>query len=57
MSAFLYGRRIYELMTDYWPTAETDPSILPGYDPSMANGRMTGQPRSPVRGTPAVRSQ
>jgi dihydrofolate reductase len=29
MSAFLYGRRMYELMTDYWPTAETDPSATP----------------------------
>jgi dihydrofolate reductase len=26
MSAFLYGRRLYEVMTDYWPTAEADPS-------------------------------
>jgi len=25
----LYGRRLYELMTDYWPTAETDPSATP----------------------------
>ena len=24
--AFLYGRRLYELMTAYWPTAESDPS-------------------------------
>ncbi len=23
--AFLYGRRMYELMTDYWPTADTKP--------------------------------
>ncbi len=29
MSAFLYGRRMYELMVDYWPTAETDPSATP----------------------------
>jgi RibD C-terminal domain. len=29
MSAFLYGRRLYELMVDYWPTAETDPSATP----------------------------
>jgi dihydrofolate reductase len=29
MSAFIYGRRMYELMTDYWPTAETDPSATP----------------------------
>jgi dihydrofolate reductase len=26
MSAFLYGRRMYELMTAYWPTAGADPS-------------------------------
>jgi dihydrofolate reductase len=26
MSAFLYGRRMYELMAGYWPTAEADPS-------------------------------
>jgi dihydrofolate reductase len=25
-SAFLYGRRMYELMSAYWPTAESDPS-------------------------------
>jgi dihydrofolate reductase len=24
--AFLYGRRIYELMNAFWPTAESDPS-------------------------------
>jgi len=29
MSAFLYGRRLYQLMIDYWPTAETDPSATP----------------------------
>jgi dihydrofolate reductase len=29
MSTFLYGRRMYELMTDYWPTAETDPAATP----------------------------
>jgi dihydrofolate reductase len=23
--AFLYGRRMYEIMTDYWPTADTKP--------------------------------
>ena len=28
-SAFLYGRRMYDLMTDYWPTAETDPAATP----------------------------
>ena len=25
--AFLYGRRLYELMNAYWPTAESDPSV------------------------------
>lgn len=29
MSAFLYGRRLYEVMIDYWPTAESDPSATP----------------------------
>jgi dihydrofolate reductase len=29
VSAFLYGRRMYELMVDYWPTAESDPSATP----------------------------
>jgi dihydrofolate reductase len=27
--AFLYGRRLYELMSDYWPTAESDPNLTP----------------------------
>ncbi len=26
LDASLYGRRLYELMADYWPTAEDDPS-------------------------------
>jgi dihydrofolate reductase len=26
LAASLYGRRMYELMADYWPTAESDPS-------------------------------
>jgi dihydrofolate reductase len=29
MSAFLYGRRMYELMAAYWPTAGDDPSATP----------------------------
>jgi dihydrofolate reductase len=29
MSAFLYGRRLYELMVDYWPTAGADPAATP----------------------------
>ena len=28
-SAFLYGRRMYELMSGYWPRAESDPSATP----------------------------
>ena len=27
MDAFLYGRRVYELMNAYWPTAESDPTM------------------------------
>ena len=27
--ASIYGRRMYELMTAYWPTAESDPSATP----------------------------
>jgi dihydrofolate reductase len=26
VGTFLYGRRLYELMAAYWPTADTDPS-------------------------------
>lgn len=29
-SAFMYGRRTYEVMVDYWPTADTDPT-MPDY--------------------------
>lgn len=29
LGAFLYGRRIYELMVAYWPTADLNPSALP----------------------------
>ena len=29
LGASLYGRRIYELMTAYWPTAESDPAATP----------------------------
>jgi dihydrofolate reductase len=29
VSASLYGRRMYELMAGYWPTAEVDPSATP----------------------------
>ncbi len=29
MSAFLYGRRMYELMSAYWPTAAIQPSVTP----------------------------
>jgi dihydrofolate reductase len=29
LDASLYGRRMYELMAAYWPTAEADPSATP----------------------------
>ncbi|HEX2221439.1 MAG TPA: dihydrofolate reductase family protein [Candidatus Limnocylindria bacterium] len=29
LDASLYGRRMYELMAGYWPTAEADPSATP----------------------------
>ena len=29
-AAFLYGRRMYQLMAGYWPTADDDPAI-PAY--------------------------
>ncbi|MEP6639598.1 MAG: dihydrofolate reductase family protein [Chloroflexota bacterium] len=28
-AASLYGRRLYEVMTAYWPTAESDPAATP----------------------------
>jgi dihydrofolate reductase len=27
--AFVYGRRLYEVMASYWPTAEADPAATP----------------------------
>jgi dihydrofolate reductase len=29
MGTFLYGRRMYELMADYWPTGDRDPAATP----------------------------
>jgi dihydrofolate reductase len=29
LDASLYGRRLYELMADHWPTAESDPTATP----------------------------
>ncbi|HEV2006996.1 MAG TPA: dihydrofolate reductase family protein [Candidatus Limnocylindrales bacterium] len=29
VEALLYGRRLYEVMAAYWPTAESDPDITP----------------------------
>jgi dihydrofolate reductase len=34
-SAFLYGRRIYEVMAGYWSTAATGPSV-PDYEVEYA---------------------
>ena len=33
--AFLYGRRLYELMADFWPTADANPSA-PSYEVEFA---------------------
>jgi len=35
MGAFLYGRRLYEVMVAYWPTADTNPSA-PAYEVEFA---------------------
>jgi dihydrofolate reductase len=35
MGAFLYGRRMYELMVDSWPTADTKPA-RPAYEVEFA---------------------
>ena len=49
--AFLYGRRLYELMTAYWPTANTRTS-RPSRRTSRASGgrsrRSSSRPRSSV---------
>jgi dihydrofolate reductase len=29
MTTHLYGRRLWETMSDYWPTAEADPTLSP----------------------------
>ncbi len=29
VGTFLYGRRMWELMSDYWPTGDTDPAATP----------------------------
>ena len=48
MSTFLYGRRMYELMSDYWPTAEIDPAATPVM---REFGRIwTGQPLTQPEG-------
>src|SRR5438105_15371735 len=33
--AFLYGRRLYEVMVDFWPTAAANPSS-PSYEAEVA---------------------
>ncbi|MCC7353301.1 MAG: dihydrofolate reductase [Anaerolineae bacterium] len=35
MGAFLYGRRLYEVMASFWPTADTDPAA-PAYEVEFA---------------------
>ena len=65
MRAFLYGRRMYELMSDYWPTAEDDPAATPAmlefariwkekpkvvFSRSLEHGRMEQPARTRRRG-------
>jgi|SRR5690348_36277 len=35
IDTYLYGRRLYELMAEYWPTADANPSA-PGYEAEFA---------------------
>ena len=35
IDTYLYGRRLYELMAEYWPTADADPSA-PEYEAEFA---------------------
>jgi dihydrofolate reductase len=35
MGAFLYGRRTYDIMVEYWPTADANPSA-PGFEIEFA---------------------
>ncbi len=43
----LYGRRLYELMASYWPTAESNPSTLLSRSSMLASGETS--PRSSSR--------
>ena len=45
LAASLYGRRLYELMSAYWPTAQDDPAA------TEAHARL----RAPLAGDPQVR--
>ena len=36
--AFLYGRRLYEVMTAYWPTAVSDPTATDSDSTSPGSG-------------------
>lgn len=44
VDAFLYGRRLYELMAAYWPTADSDPSATP----SMLEFARTWRPKPKI---------
>ena len=35
LDTYLYGRRLYELMAEYWPTADANPAA-PGYEAEFA---------------------
>lgn len=54
--AFLYGRRLYQVMADYWPTADAQPSA-PAFEVDFAR---IGKPnprsssRRPSTGSPGT---
>jgi hypothetical protein len=53
MGTFLYGRRLCQLMADYWPTAGADPSV-PDYMVEFARiwkAKRSGRPSTRSSGT------
>ncbi len=59
VGTFLYGRRMWELMSDYWPTGDTGPRRDPGgarlrpHLARQAQGRLLEHRSTMSTGTPA----